>query len=63
MVARFVAPKMAGSFRPVMIRVFEGTGIVDSCGRSLRSREREGECLRFVGEDEGDEAWGDIGGV
>lgn len=63
MVARFVAPKMAGSFRPVMMRVFVGTGIVDNCGMSLRSIDSEGECLRFVGEADGEEAWGDIGGV
>ena len=63
MVARLVGPKMAGSFRFVMMRVFDGTGIVVSWGRLLRSMEREGECLRFVGEAEGEEAWGDIGGV
>lgn len=63
MVARLVGPKMAASFRLVMMRVFDGTGIVLSWGMLLRSMEREGECLRFVGEDEGEEAWGDIGGV
>jgi hypothetical protein len=30
--------------------------MVVSWGKLLRSMEREGECLRFVGEAEGDEA-------
>lgn len=64
MLARFGAVKIEGSLRLVIIRVLEGGVGCESWGRSLKSRESEGEWRRFVdvvvGESVGEEVGEDM---